>query len=268
MYDIHIPRSGILKKHIAEFTILKKERFKPVNYLAFPHPTTSIVFYSSTRICFDSGSIRLQSDTHEKPRMGVLGKYLSPLLISYRDAVDEIAVNFTPTGINHFFDASCKNIAAQPFQLLEKEPWNTFSATLFEARAAERMELLEQFLQTQFRLKNLTEIEDIIEMMDSDLSVKICEIAARRGKSVKTINRLFHKHLGCSPVAYKKILRFRKSVNMNHPEINFTELCLNNTYYDSPHFTREFRKLTSLNPREFFRQLTKINHTKFNYIFI
>lgn len=252
MYTIYEPKSEILKKYISEFTILKKEKFKPINYLAFPHTISSIVFYSRTKIKYDKESIIVNRDDKMNTFVGVLGKYITPLLMSYKDAVDEISINFTEIGMNYFFEENYNVIVSNPFQNLKNKEWSDFSEQLFKLESENRIDLLENFLLAQVKIKDLTQIERIIRMIKNNLSIKISEIASRESNSCKTINRLFHKYLGCSPMAYKKILRFRSSVNMNNEQMNLTELCLTNEYYDSPHFTNEFRKLTSLNPRFFF----------------
>ncbi len=267
MYDIYEPKSVILKKYISEITILKKEKFEPINYLAFPHTISSIIFYSRTKIKFDKESITISKVDKNNKSIGVLGKYTTPLLLSYKDAVDEIAINFTEIGINYFFEDNYDMIGSNPFQVLKNKEWSDFSEQLFEIKDKNRIDILEKFLLSQIKAKDLNQIEHIIEMMKNDLSIKISEIASSEKKSVKTINRLFHKYIGCSPITYKKIIRFRNSINMNNEQMNLTELCLSNEYYDSPHFTSEFKKLTSLNPRKFFKKLTKVDNREFPYIF-
>ena len=268
MYTIYEPKSEVLSSYISEFTILKKDNFSPINYLAFPHSVSSIVFYSQTKFLVDKERLILSKTERKNNLIAVIGKYLSPLVLSYEHAVDEIGINFTELGINYFFEDNFDKIAGKPFQFLNNKEWSAFAKQLFEIEEGSRIGFLESFLLTQIKSKDLSQIKQVLELMENDFSIKVNEIALRMKVSAKTINRLFHKYIGCSPIAYKKILRFRSSVSMHSEQINLTELCLSNEYYDSPHFTNEFKKLTSSNPRDFFTQLTKVDNKEFPYVFI
>lgn len=267
MYNIYIPKSEILRKYISEFTVLKKGNDKPLNYIAFPHCVSSIAFYSNASIKYDTSKIIIDETDRNVQSIIVLGKYLKPVLLSYKSIVDEIAVNFTSTGINYFFDNNYDKLSDGPFQFMSNEKWNNFSHKLFVINEKKRIELLENFLVSQLRYKDLKNVEFVIDSMKNDLSIKVKDIALKMKLSDRTINRLFHKYIGCSPIAYKKILRFRSSVLMNDNEMSLTELCLNNEYYDSPHFTNEFKKLTSKNPKSFFKSLIKVGDGNFPYVF-
>lgn len=265
MYTVHKPKSEKLKKYITEFTILKKEAFKPINYLAFPHSVGSIVFLSGAEIDYKNSKVVIKKSEKNPPSVVALGKYIKPLHLFYENFVDEIGINFSPTGMNYFFDNNYDEIASKPFQFLSNDIWNEFSKNLFNEK--ERINILENFLLSQVKKKNLKKIEQIIEIQQNNTSIKIKDIALMMGISERTIGRLFNKHVGCTPIEFKKILRFRSSVLMNNEKMNLTELCLNNTYYDSPHFTHEFKQLTSINPKVFFNILTKISDKEFPYIF-
>jgi AraC-like DNA-binding protein len=103
--------------------------------------------------------------------------------------------------------------------------------------------------------------------LENDKSLKIKDIALKMKVSERTINRWFHKYIGCPPKDYKKIMRFRSSLK-NSKEMNLTELCLNNDYYDSPHFTNEFKLLTNRSPRDFFNAMSEVGEERFPYIFL
>ena len=127
--------------------------------------------------------------------------------------------------------------------------------------------MLEDFLLSQLKKKDLKIIEQIVKIFKNDLSVKIKDIAQTMQLSERTINRLFHSYIGCTPTAYKKILRFRKAVAMKNKKNSLTEVSLLSEYYDSAHFTHEFQQLTSTNPTSFFNKLTKVNNNEFPFIF-
>lgn len=200
--------------------------------------------------------------------MIALGKYLEPLLINYKGAVAELSINFTPVGMNYFFDEDFAEVASKPAQLLTSTVWNELASSLHQSDDADVFDMLEEFLIRQFREKDLSKVESAVKLIETDISVKIKKIALKLNLSERTINRLFHKYIGCSPQNFKKIVRFRSSIKMISKDANLTQLCMNNEYYDSSHFCKEFIKLTNKNPKQFFQRLTKTSDAGFPYIFL
>lgn len=188
--------------------------------------------------------------------------------MKYENFVDEISINFNELGINYFLKENYGEIANRPIQYITNNKWNNFAKEMFSSNAEDRICLLEKFLLSQFMNKDLNVIESIIKEMENDLSLKLKDIVLKVKISERTANRLFHKYLGCSPSLYKKILRFRSTVKLYEKEISLTELCLKNEYFDSPHFTKEFKLLTGKSPRDFFNSVNEISDKKYPYIFI
>ncbi|NQX98669.1 MAG: helix-turn-helix transcriptional regulator, partial [Flavobacteriales bacterium] len=249
MYEIHQPKKTSLKKYISEFTILKKDLFKPINYLAFPHHRGSIAFFFQANVTYTNLTLNIERDDNLSTSIIILGKYKEPLLLEYKNFVDEIVINFTPTGLNYFFVENYDKITNKPIKFLKDEEWIEFSRKLFKANKNERISLLEDFLLSHFMEKDLSIIEHIIDKMKNNKSLKLKDLSQEMGISERTINRIFHKYTGLSPKDFKKILRLRNSITMHNKKISLTELCMNNDYYDSSHFTNEFKALTKRNPR-------------------
>ncbi|WP_299125355.1 AraC family transcriptional regulator [uncultured Tenacibaculum sp.] len=268
MYNVCKPKSEILKKYISEFTLLKKENFKPINYLAFPHNNSAIVFLSKATVSYNDYKITVSQNPNNVQSVVALGKYLHPLHLFYSDAVDEICINFTPTGLNYFFKQNFKQIAGKPIQFVNNEIWTNFSKQLFNYPKQERIELLEKFLLSQLQEKDLSIIEQLTNILTNDLTIKVKDLALKTNLSPRTINRLFHTYLGRSPSAFKKIQRFRNAIEMKNNHNSLTEISLLNEYYDSAHFNHEFQELTNTNPTSFFNQVSKVGDEKFSYIFM
>ncbi|MFK8039591.1 MAG: helix-turn-helix domain-containing protein [Crocinitomicaceae bacterium] len=268
MYSVFKPKSEILQQYISEFTILNKNNFKPTRYLALPHSKAAISLFNKSSVIYNEHQLDITNDKSNSPSVYILGKYTSPILLDYKGAVDEIAINFKTLGINYFFEDNFDKIASKPVQILTDNGWNEFSTQLYNIEEDKRIDSLENFLLLQIKHKKLTQIESIIKTMESDKSLKIKDIASELNISVRTINRLFHRYIGFAPKDFKRIIRFRSALKMNVGEISLTELCLNNDYYDSPHFTNEFRLLTNKNPRDFFNSMSEIGDEKFPYVFL
>ena len=267
MYKTHQPKSDILRTYISEFTVLENANFKPINYYAFPHSVGAIFFVNDAEVTINQTGVSFTKNLKATPKTMVLGKFIEPLFLKYESAIDEIAINFTATGINYFFDKNYDQLAPAAIQFLDNETWNEFSKRLFSTSAENRIELLEEFLLSQLISKDLTKLESILEQMELDKSSKWKEISDNLKIPQRTINRMFHRYLGCSPKDFKKIIRFRSSIEMHTDNLNLTQLCLRNDYYDSPHFTNEFKRLTNKSPRDFFKNVEEIGNEKFPYIF-
>jgi transcriptional regulator GlxA family with amidase domain len=77
-------------------------------------------------------------------------------------------------------------------------------------------------------------------------------LAAMTGRSVRALERLFVRELGLTPQQYLRRVRVRLSC---HDLINtrwgLREVALRHGFYDQSHFSREFRKETSMTPKAY-----------------
>jgi len=71
--------------------------------------------------------------------------------------------------------------------------------------------------------------------------------------------------MGCSPVEYRRICRFRSSLtnrlNNSHFK-NLTEISYEEGFYDQSNFIKEFKKITNHNPKDFFKTTSIIDGDK------
>lgn len=268
MYQTYKPKSEQLRKYIQEFTVLDDDGMFPKEYFAFPHHVGAIVFMENAEFQFEAGILKLDKNPTQESLVITIGKYLAPLFVRYEHFVNEIAINFTPTGMNYFMDEHFSDIANLPIQELKNIEFSQFSKKIFTFEKADRIEQLELFLMQQLREKNMLILEQVVELLEADKSLKFKDICNDLTISERTVNRLFHKYMGCSPKDYKKIIRFRGAIkDYQKNEFNLTEIGLQNDYYDSPHFSREFKKLTNQNPKDYFKQLTYTSNKEYPYIF-
>lgn len=257
MYEIYIPQSEILQKYIYSFYVLE-EFSQPLNYLAFPQVGMTLAFFLNTAFQFNDKGIIIGSSKETTPKILLLGKYKIPIQIKYECFVPEISINFTPTGLNYFFEKNTCDLAKDNAQLIDQEKWLIAANKIFHEKSnTDKIKKLENFLDSIFFKKDLSLIENYLSILKENPERTISNIAAELKVSSKTINRAFSKYLGCSAMDYKQILRFRKAVNIkfNSPSDNLTHICLDSNFYDSPHFTREFKKLTHLSPKDFFAEI-------------
>ena len=71
--------------------------------------------------------------------------------------------------------------------------------------------------------------------------------------------------MACSPTEYKRIARFRNALQagiMEKEIKSLTRISYDNNYFDQSYFIKEFKRLTGLNPKKFFRQVTLLDDDK------
>jgi AraC-like DNA-binding protein len=268
MYEVFIPKSEKLRKHIHNICVFRAFEGK-VKYFAFPQLGTTLAFFQSADVTCENNCVNVTKSSTHKPQVLVLNKYIVPLQLQYHSYCPEISINFKPTGLNYFFPINTSEIEKDAHQLISYEPWLKMAKQIFEPKTNQaKIELLEHYLIENLIEKDLAKIEECISLLDQDPAPRIATIAESMHVSVRTINRWFAEYIGCSPKDYKKIMRFRKAVDTKFSDSNqnLTEICLASNFYD-PHFTREFKTLTQLNPRDFFSDIDYVANQNIPYKF-
>ncbi len=90
------------------------------------------------------------------------------------------------------------------------------------------------------------------------------QLSDQIGYSQKHFIGLFKKQVGVPPKQYLKIMRFQKAILEieKQASTHWSEIALQNGFYDQPHFIREFRNFSGFTPGEYLQRKT---HT-LNYV--
>jgi AraC-like DNA-binding protein len=151
-------------------------------------------------------TLQISENTTDSIHIEILGKYTTPVLSEYIGHIREIAVIFKPLGINRFFEDNYLSLAPHFSQELENDVWRKFGETLFSGDDV--ISKIESFLLSQiWENHELSSIENSLTLLEnSNDQNSISEIANQVGLNLKTFQRHFQKHMGCSPVEYRRIL--------------------------------------------------------------
>ena len=259
------PNSPILKKHIECFYIYEGKAGSKYTYVAFPHYNTGLSFFKSATIKRHQRNIEISESNTNGFHIEILGKYMSPVLLEYKGLIREISIVFKPTGINRFIIDNYQSIAPNFSQEFTNNVWQHFAQDLFSGE--DDLSKLELFLLSQFsENQELLVIEEALKLLEKgNEQTTISAIATNVGLTLKTFQRHFNKHMGCSPIEYRRICRFRNSLTskLNSSELkNLTDITYEEGYYDQSYFIKEFRKLTNHNPKDFFKSTSKVDGDK------
>jgi AraC-like DNA-binding protein len=196
------------------------------------------------------------------------GRYELPLHVQQKGKIDKVTIVFKPLGLNHFIKSSYNEIACEPTQIFSE--WNKDkSSSIFlnlfygEPDNNKRIQILEEYLLLHYTFLNETAILKVTLNMLNDFNTELS--VERISKSLllntRTFNRLFHKHLGISPVAFRKIARFRHSLKNRLFENRFatlTKIGYESNFYDQSYFNKVYKNLTGQNPKTFFSSISKL----------
>ncbi len=256
------PHHPLLKKHIAYFYFLSTNEGFETRYFAFPHTHTVLNIHNHTIAKISDGMTGVFGVEKAEPMALVQGIRDFPLMAVLEGRLDKVTIIFKPMGINHFMDKPLHEVITKPSQYFSAwdnisgyhEFLNDFYAITDPLK---RAELLEMFLLSCYReVKDSELIARAITMLtdfDSDISIE--DISKRLHVTSRTLNRLFVRNLGISPVGYKKIARFRHSMQNNlfaGRLKRMSELAYQSNFYDQAYFNKIYRGMTGSNPQQFF----------------
>ncbi|MDT0608160.1 helix-turn-helix domain-containing protein [Croceitalea rosinachiae] len=113
-------------------------------------------------------------------------------------------------------------------------------------------------------------LSDAISRIEENLKITTAELASEFDVSQKTLIFQFKKHLCKKPSEYKKILRFRKTIEEmkgSNQKTSLTELSHFIDFFDQSHMIANFKSLTRLSPKVFFENLTTMGNSNVHWIF-
>jgi AraC-like DNA-binding protein len=255
-----------LQRYVDVFYIYETEQPARITYLAFPHINTAISFFKGASITRNDLHITINEDRSAKNTcVEILGKYTKPVVVDFNGVFEEVAVIFKPLGVNRFIKGSLRQLAPAYSQSFSDKTWTAFGELLFEAE--NKIERLESFLLAQLNNhEEFAAIENsLMYLEDTETVYSMGQIADSLGMNMKTFQRHFTKHLACSPAQYKRIARFRNALHsgiMERELKSLTRISYDNNYFDQSYFIKEFKRLTNLNPKKFFRQISVLDDDK------
>ena len=272
------PENQILKKHIEYFYFLKTDSADfNTTYYSFPNTLHSFNIHKYADCEITSNFTRIYESKKHKYFTIVQGYYSLPLLVNLSGRLDKVTIVFKPLGLSHFINKPFNEVVGNPSKIFTEWDSNIYSAFLKAFYKTgdnkKRVLLLENFL---LKIYKPFESENVLQralnqLTDFENEYSIQEIAQNLPLNSRTFNRLFYKYFGISPVAYKKIARFRHSMKNKLFSSQFktlTEIGYESNFYDQSYFIKMYQNLTGKNPSKFFDGIEKLADDQFIFEFI
>jgi len=197
----------------------------------------------------------------------VLGPHSLPIINHTTQPNCGYTVEFTPLGAMILFDIPQEEIVNRGIEARHLLP-NSLVRELLERISQARMPVdgagvLDSILLRLLRRvevpRRLSLVEAALASLDSlgtrgpPRSVRIADMGEQLGVTPRHINREFHYALGLSPKRYLLVSRIAHAMTRltRTGNVSLTELALDLGFYDYPHFSHEFKKLTLASPTDF-----------------
>lgn len=255
--QFYIPENDTLRKYIEGYYFIFDDESDGVEeYFTFPNNYSIVTINSDADVTFSENRISIIPSAQKNIHASLVYSYATPIVVYYERPIKEITIYFKPLGINRFVNNLETMFSAQ--QLVEFTPhfadFEEKMSLIFHItdRQCQRIEL-ETYWLSKLVIKDFMKIENIL--FDLESNMKIADIAEKHNISRKHLYKLVYKHLGKSPMDYRKIFRFRNAIHNKGRAKNLTELSYENEFYDQPHFIKDFQSLTKSSPYAFFRNV-------------
>lgn len=261
-----LPTHKLLKQWVAYYYIQNEfeHDFCSV-YDFFPHINTTISLYQSATFTRTNNQVKIK-DNASAGLLKIITQQQSIINVAQIGKIRKIGIVFYPLGINHFIQEDLHELLQNEIALFNpsnNDSWNNAFASIFAIEDTERIiEAIETFLVSIFKNKELRLLQSICEkLINADNNLPIVEIAKQHTMHIRTLNRMFKKHLCTNAETFRMTSRFRKIINekkfFGSPD-NFTQLAYQNGFSDPSYLVKTFKRLTSMTPVEFFKKVSHI----------
>lgn len=268
-FRLYYPNNDTLKKYIDYYYFFKNsDPSFSRTYYSFPNRSMAINIHQNVRARVQERGTNVRGV--EESNYVIIATHVRdrPLKVEWRGKLDKVTIAFKPLGLNNFISEPFALAMPSPIHLFtawEKTPGYTAFLDAFydTADLAMRVDLLEAFLLRLYTpLPEQTILEKALGLLSNfDVPLAVNEVAAQVNLSERTFNRLFARQVGISPVAYRKVARFRKSLENKLLHGRFkklTEVAYDSHFYDQSYFIRIYNQLAGTHPKAFFDAVSTV----------
>lgn len=183
---------------------------------------------------------------------------------------DAIGICFYPDGFYPFINIPVNEFNNNMFGVDEIGLGKIFSSFIDQLKSISdiesRISLLESKLVSILinnKIQAPNNFRVLFHSITNSYNSQITDICKKNNCSVRTIERLYNKYIGLSPVKYNSLNRFH-IISLSIANQNFSklsDLAYDGGYFDQAHFNRFFRRFTGSTPKQLLynKESTPIN---------
>jgi AraC-like DNA-binding protein len=115
---------------------------------------------------------------------------------------------------------------------------------------------LESFIMNRIKIGKVDpRLPYAINTLKSERAISIDQLSESLCVSGRSLQKIFKKYVGMSPVHFRKIVRFNRAANLllNSSVDSLTDITYLCGYYDQAHFIKDFRTFGGISPSEFLK---------------
>ena len=271
----YTPKNKILQQYIEGYYLLSNNQNDPIiEYLTFPNNYSIISIIENAEIIYTENKGVINGKKGIELSSDLICHYKKPIKLSYEGTINELTFYFKPLGLNTFLGKSLNFYTNDFFSnfIPYDDYRSVFSQILNETNLEKKIELIENYwlskltgFEHPFLHKIITDLQDI----NNDYS--IADLAEKYSITRQNLTKHFEANLCKSPSDFKKIHRFREALKLKigkKSKDNLTTLGYDLLFYDQSHLIKDFKSLTGLTPKKFFKNLSAQEDGKINWLFV
>jgi len=269
------PQNTTLQNYIeGYYFLINKENETTTPYLTFPNNNSILSVYENTENCFSENKAVVKGKKNNSFNSDLICHYKKPIEIHIEGNVKELAFYFKPLGLNAFLSKQLHTYTNDSFSNFN--PYDDFKETMVSILKMENIEESRQKIE-EYWMTKLVGFEHpflhkaIARLQHLEDEISISDLAKECHTSRQNLIKNFDKHLCKNPSEFRKIHRFRealKSYSKASKQNNLTQLSFDMFFYDQSHLIKDFKSLTGLSPKNFFKKLTSDEHKNVNWLFL
>ena len=268
------PKNPILQQYIeAYYFLTHSENDNPVTYYTFPNNFSYISLHENVEIIFAQNSAVIQEQQGSPFKCNLICHYKKPIKFTYKGNINEITFSFKPLGLNAFLNKPLlcyTNDFFSDFGVFDDYK-DTFVTILNEADLDKKCDLIEKYWLAKLISFQHPFLKDVVaDLKNIQEDYTVTRLASKYNTSRQNLTKQFELHLCKSPSIFKKIHRFKEALNMNlikTPQENLTTMSYDLLFYDQSHLTKDFKSLTGLTPKMFFKSVSQLEKGAINWVF-
>lgn len=271
---LYKPQNPSLAEYIECIYILTRSAAEPrAKYLTFPIHFTVVTISEKSKTTQEQDNVLIEHSPDNPVEATLVCDFSKPICVQYRGQIKEITIYFKPLGINAFLENDLDHYRKSGIAAFDPfEDFQSSMSAIFSIENDEKIRALEVYWLSKLRGFHHPFLGKVInEMMDENNLTSISELSTKMGVSRQTLNKHFDRHIGKTPSQFKKTLRFRNAM-VRRPESNgkknLTEITYSLDYFDQSHMVKDFRALTGISPKAFFKRITEIERGHINWLFL